>query len=98
MEGSPAKKQKQTQPIAITPPPLKRSYAAVVRNNIDNTNKENQGSPPRMGNPNKKPAMMAVRSVESNLKSHTTEKKPIIVVETSNKKRPQKVRPWPCGL
>jgi len=35
MEGSPAKKQKQTSPMAITPPPLKRSYAAVVRNNIN---------------------------------------------------------------
>jgi len=35
MEGSPAKKQKQTTPMAITPPPLKRSYAAVVRNNIN---------------------------------------------------------------
>lgn len=33
MEGSPAKKQKQTAPMAITPPPLKRSYAAVVRSN-----------------------------------------------------------------
>merc|ERR1711997_330915 len=28
-------KQKQTTPMAITPPPLKRSYAAVVRNNIN---------------------------------------------------------------
>merc|ERR1711963_149693 len=33
--GSPAKKQKQTTPMAITPPPMKRSYAAVVRNNIN---------------------------------------------------------------
>ena len=38
MEGSPAKKQKQTTPMAITPPPLKRSYAAVVRNNINSSN------------------------------------------------------------
>jgi len=38
MEGSPAKKQKQTTPMAITPPPLKRSYAAVVRNNINSNN------------------------------------------------------------
>ena len=37
MEGSPAKKQKQTAPMAITPPPLKRSYAAVVRNNINSS-------------------------------------------------------------
>jgi cyclin G2 len=37
MEGSPAKKQKQTSPMAITPPPLKRSYAAVVRNNINSS-------------------------------------------------------------
>jgi len=37
MEGSPAKKQKQTTPMAMTPPPLKRSYAAVVRNNINSS-------------------------------------------------------------
>lgn len=41
MEGSPAKKQKQTTPMAITPPPLKRSYAAVVRNNINSSNNLN---------------------------------------------------------
>ena len=32
MEGSPAKKQKQTAPMAITPPPLKRSYAGKFWN------------------------------------------------------------------
>jgi len=37
MEGSPAKKQKQTTPMAMTPPPLKRSYAAVVRNSINSS-------------------------------------------------------------
>jgi len=41
MEGSPAKKQKQTAPMAITPPPLKRSYAAVVRNNINSSSNNN---------------------------------------------------------
>lgn len=53
MEGSPAKKQKQTTPMAITPPPLKRSYAAVVRsnsgcgsnNNSDNKNNNHATSP-----------------------------------------------------
>jgi len=42
MEGSPAKKQKQTTPMAITPPPLKRSYAAVVRNNINSSSNNNK--------------------------------------------------------
>ena len=88
MEGSPAKKQKQTQPIAITPPPLKRSYAAVVRNNIDSCcNKENHNcilNPNKLSPTNKKPTMMHPDSVEANLKSHTIEKKPIIVVEHKN--------------
>jgi len=44
MEGSPAKKQKQTAPMAITPPPLKRSYAAVVRNNINSSSNNNKNS------------------------------------------------------
>lgn len=44
MEGSPAKKQKQTTPMAITPPPLKRSYAAVVRNNINSSHSNNNNN------------------------------------------------------
>ena len=45
MEGSPAKKQKQTAPMAITPPPLKRSYAAVVRNNINTSANTKKATP-----------------------------------------------------
>jgi cyclin G2 len=67
MEGSPAKKQKQTSPMAITPPPLKRSYAAVVRNNINQSGT----------NHSKKMSI----SVESNLKSQTTEMKRPIIIE-----------------
>lgn len=69
MEGSPAKKQKQTQPMAITPPPLKRSYAAVVRTSLNS--KQPVGS-------------SSTSSDESKPRSQTSEcaaavKRPIIV-------------------
>lgn len=62
MEGSPAKKQKQTAPMAITPPPLKRSYAAVVRNNINsscnNAKCEKKSVMPQMMTTEKRPIIV----------------------------------------
>jgi len=75
MEGSPAKKQKQTAPMALTPPPLKRSYAAVVRNNINSSNHGNNGN-----------NMSACKKANQ---AAVVEKRPIIVEAGLGSKQPK---------